>query len=69
MESMNRDDLMVALERNAFAARIGLHRICSDAGVSGTVITRWRKRQGVPSIETIGKLETALANIMERVAS
>jgi len=60
-----RNQLMEQVRKRTFAARISLYALCKDAGVSGTVITRWIKRnQGgkgyVPSLVTIGKLERSL---------
>ncbi len=60
---MDRNDLMKAVAERAFDARIGLHALCRKANVSGTVITRWNKGEAIPSLPTIDKLETALAQV------
>ena len=60
---------MAALEKRAFDARIGLHALCKRAGISGTVITRWRDGTGLPSLPTIGKLEDAIAAVENEKAA
>ena len=57
---MDRSELMAAVERRAVDARIGLHRLCKQAGVSGTIASRWSKGEAVPTLPTIGKLEAKL---------
>lgn len=58
--AMDRGELMAAIERRAFDARIGLHKLCGQAGVSGTIATRWRRGEAIPTLPTIGKLEAKL---------
>lgn len=60
---MERKDLMADIERRAFEARIGLHKLCRDAGLSGTIATRWNRGRTAPSLPTIGKLEKMLVAI------
>lgn len=61
-----RNTLMLAVRERAFAARISLYALATEAKVSGTSITRWIKHLrgdqtgNVPSLATIGKLEKAL---------
>ena len=62
---MDRSTLMEAIERRAFDARIALTKLCTDAKVSPTTASRWKSRQAIPSLATIGKLEKAL-EIAER---
>lgn len=62
----DRNQLMLDIKDQAFAARISLYALAQEAGVSGTSITRWIKyRRGdpsgcIPSLGTIAKLEKAL---------
>ena len=62
-----RDSLMQDVERRAIDARVGLHRLCIEAGVSATIATRWMRRTHTPTLPTIGKLERKLAEL-ENVA-
>lgn len=63
-----RNLLMEQVRVRTFAARMSLYALCAEAGVSGTVITRWIKRTYTPSLKTIGKLEKALDRIEEKAA-
>lgn len=56
---------MADVEGRAFAARITIHALCKDAGLSGTIATRWNNGRYTPSLATIGKLEQKLTE-MER---
>lgn len=63
---VDRNKLMLDVRDQAIAARISLYTLASEAGVSGTSITRWintlnGKPGNVPSLKTIGKLERALS--------
>lgn len=51
---------MADIERRAFDARIGLGRLCAEAGVSRTVATRWKGGEYTPLLSTIAKLEKRL---------
>ncbi len=55
-----REQLMEQVRKRTFAARMSLYALCKEAGVSGTVITRWIKSANTPSLKTIGKLERQL---------
>jgi len=55
-----RNQLMEQVRKRTFAARISLYALCKEAGVSGTVITRWIQKKYTPSLATIGKLERCL---------
>lgn len=66
----DRNHLMQSVKERAFAARITLYALATEAEVSGTVITRWiaklnGKEGCVPSLKTIGKLERALDRMGE----
>lgn len=65
---MDRTKLMEAIEKGSFDARIGLRRLCVEAGISPTVIYRWQRRQITPTLETIGKLERTLDQLREQAA-
>lgn len=57
---MDRNQLMERVRERAFAARMSLFTLCSEAEVSGTVITRWVQGKYTPSLPTIAKLEKRL---------
>lgn len=63
---MERENLMMALEYRALAYRVGLSALCARAGVSRTVAYRWKSPKGrvVPTLETIGRLERKLDEIV-----
>ena len=55
---MDKNALMKQVEQRAFDCRIGLPALCKKAGVS-----RYLNDGTVPRLPTIGKLETALAQL------
>jgi transcriptional regulator with XRE-family HTH domain len=61
---MDRKTIMAALEKRATDARIELHTLSSRAGISFTVISRWRRGKGVPKLPTIEKLEAELDKVL-----
>lgn len=63
MVSMDNKTLMQNLEARAFEQRVTLNSLCIKAGVSPTILTRWRKAKQPPRVDTIGKLELALEEL------
>jgi transcriptional regulator with XRE-family HTH domain len=59
---MNKQDAILAIEVRAYEARIPMYKLCERAGVAASTVTRWKSgpNPSVPSLTTIGKLETAL---------
>lgn len=55
-----REQLMADVERRAYEARIELSPLCHQAGLSRTIAYRWKRREAIPSMPTIGKLERKL---------
>lgn len=50
------------IERRAFDARISLYKLCKEAGVAPSTVSRWRAGTK-PGVSTIGSLEKALDRI------
>jgi predicted transcriptional regulator len=57
---MDRNTLMEQVRQRAFACRVSLYHLATQAGVSGTIITRWIKGSNTPSLVTIDKFERTL---------
>jgi hypothetical protein len=60
---MDRKSLMDAVAKAAFEKRIELSALCTLAKVSPTIAYRYKKAGKVPTLPTIGKLETALEQV------
>lgn len=53
---------LAAIERRAFEARVPIYKLCQQAGVAPSTVSRWKA--GVkPGVTTIGKLERELDKI------
>jgi predicted transcriptional regulator len=54
---------MEQVRKRAFDCRISLYQLADKANVSGTVMTRWVRGTGTPSLATIDKFEKKLCEI------
>jgi len=59
---MDIKEALGSIERRAFDARIPLYKLCKQAGVAPSTVTRWRAGMK-PGVTTIGKLERELDRI------
>lgn len=57
---MDKQNELEKLEKRAFDVRIPMYKLCKEAGVAASTISRWRKQPGMMTAGTLRKLEAEL---------